>query len=108
MSNETQAAKSAPTKPAPAKVVPRALDETDAVVVQRLLFRESVDVPGEQGIRSIGTHDRMGKPRYQILWLPRVNVYLVRAWELRPASDARPTHTFTIPCLWAIAELEVV
>lgn len=109
MNETTTAAKPAPTKPSPAptKTAPRALDETDAVPVRKLMFRESVDVPGEQGVRSLAALERPGKPLYQILWLPRVNVYLVRATELRGPGSRQPTHTFTIPNAWAIAELDL-
>lgn len=107
----TTAAKSAvpankATAPAAAKSIPRALDETDAVVVRKLMFRESIDVPGEQGIRSVAGTDRPGKPHYRILWLPRVNVYLVRASELRGPDNRQPTHTFMVPHAWAIAEID--
>lgn len=103
-----QSAKPPATPPASKpKTAPRALDETDAVPVRRLMFRESVDVPGEQGVRALTNTERSGKPSYQILWLPRVNVYLVRASELRGGGVRQLMQTFTIPEAWAIADLDL-
>lgn len=103
--NEKTAEQSKSPQPKAAKS--RALDETDAVRVTKLSFYESVDVPGEQGVRSLPTNARSGKPLYEIVWLPRVNKYLVRSFDQRPNKANLLMHTFLIDGSRALAELEV-
>jgi hypothetical protein len=96
-----------PAAPAAKKPAARWFDDEMAVPIRKLLFRESIDVPTEQGIRSLVSTERPGKPRYAIAWLPRAGVYLVRVTESRPAGmPVQHALTFTIPESWAIAEHE--
>jgi hypothetical protein len=92
-----------PNKPA-TKPKPAQLDTGEGIRVKTLYFRESVDLPTEQQVRRISTLPREAKPRYQIVWLPRAQVYYVRAFD---AFNEKPTTMFTIPQDWAIAEHEV-
>lgn len=81
----------------------------DAVHVRTLYFKGSADLPTEQQQARISNIERSGRPRYEILYLPRIGMYHVCAFEPRGAGDGRPqkpTHTFLVPREWAVADLE--
>lgn len=89
-------------KPRPAK--PNPLEE-GAVRVRKLLFNATggVDLPTEQRRASITESPRADGPNYRIMFLPRIDKFLVRAY-MPGKPDAAPTHTFMIPGDWAVAE----
>ncbi len=105
MSNEQK--QQQPQQQQPRKSQP--IDTEGAVRVAKLSFRDSIDVPGEQGVRYLTTQERQGKPKYEMLWLPRCGRFLVRASvRKRFAGPWERTPEFTLPDEWAIAEHEAL
>jgi hypothetical protein len=107
-----------PTKPkAPPAPTPRTGDEP--IRVKELRFRGGVDLPNglpaqvsriEAGERR--RSDGTAVPnvhRFEILFVPRLGAYVVRAFAPRTA-DNKPgalTHEFLVPREWAIADKEL-
>ena len=98
----------ASTAPPNSKPARFKLDEQDGIPIRQLWFRESIDTPNGDSIRKMVGGPRDGdKPNYQITWLPRASMYLVRSSCRKvPSAPLVLTHTFTIPEGWAIAEHE--
>jgi hypothetical protein len=99
------------TKPA-AKPRANPLEE-GAMRVRVLTFRANAPMPQgleEQNVmRMVADMPRPDKPRYRIMYLPRIDKYLVRAYKpdsraIANEPTSAPTHTFMIPGDWAIAE----
>jgi hypothetical protein len=99
-------------KPKPTPTVTRTPDEPIRVKELRFIATGGVPLPhglSQQAARLIAG-EPPGKPRFEILFAPRMGVYVVRAFAPR-TGDGRPgaqTHEFLIPREWAVADLEVL
>ncbi len=89
-----------PKQAAKPRTTPSSLEE-GAIRVHALHFRGGVDTPTEQQVMRISEKPRTGRPTYRIVFLPRIDKYLVRSFE---HGRDEPDHTFMVPADWAIAE----